>query len=362
MSNTPLAADASSARGRRGPALLTARLVAFVASVGLLVGCGAFPRSHQGKSTQPFAKIPYTSVEGKAWDHGYVTLKDINARYGLPADTKISYVELNPKGAKTLVFIHGLGSYLKFWRYQLDTFAASGYRVLALDMIGYGKSDKPGQFPYTMQAMAEVVRAFVAERKVAGKPVLVGHSMGGQTALSYAIEYPDEVGALVLTAPAGFERFSPREKAWFHSVMTVPLIKSASEYGIWGSVRRSNFYRWKPDFEWLIEERVRVVGSPDFNEYAYANVKSVNGLAHNDFVRESLHKIDCPTIIIHGDMDRLIPNPYMHGGTTASIMAYGEKHIRGAKRVELEGCGHTVQMDCAKAYNVTLSQFLLGLK
>jgi len=38
--------------------------------------------------------------------------------------------ELNPQGARTLLFIHGLGSYLKFWRYQLDAFAAQGYRVI----------------------------------------------------------------------------------------------------------------------------------------------------------------------------------------------------------------------------------------
>ena len=64
--------------------------------------------------------------------------------------------------------------------------------------------------------------------------------------------------ALVLTSPAGFEKFSWKEKAWFERVFSTVLIKSAPEYGIWGSVRQSNFMRWRPELEWLVEERVRV--------------------------------------------------------------------------------------------------------
>ncbi|MFT3774127.1 MAG: alpha/beta hydrolase [Minicystis sp.] len=192
-------------------------------------------------------------------------------------------------------------------------------------------------------------------------PILFGHSMGGQTALSYAIRFPDELRALVLTSPAGFEEFSRREKEWFRKVITVRAIKAADEYSIWGSVRRSNFGKWRPELEWLIEERVRLAKNPDFDSYAYANVKTIAGLADNDFVRTSLDKIKAPTIIVYGDRDELIPNPYMHGGFTSSIMQYGHEHIAGSKLVGLKGCGHTVQMDCPRAYNEAVTAFLQGL-
>jgi pimeloyl-ACP methyl ester carboxylesterase len=126
-------------------------------------------------------------------------------------------------------------------------------------------------------------------------------------------------------------------------------------------VRQSNFSRWRPELEWLIEERVRAVGSPGFDSYAYANVRTVDGLAHNDFVRDSLGHIQAPTIIVFGENDRLIPNPFMHGGRAREIMSYGHAGIRGSELVGLDRCGHSVQLDCPEEYNAAVSAFLKKL-
>jgi pimeloyl-ACP methyl ester carboxylesterase len=334
------------------PRAATALLLAALAS-----GC---VRSYKTEPVLPFQDFPYTSLQGQAWPLQRMPLEKTAALYGMATVPEVAYVQLNPEGKQTLVFIHGLGSYLKFWRYQLDTFAAQGYRVIAVDLPGYGKSDKPGTFPYTMEAMADAVREVVVALGVE-KPILVGHSMGGQTALSYAIRYPEEPGALVLTSPAGFEKFSWKEKAWFKRVLSTVFIKSAPEYGIWGSVRQGNFSRWRPELEWLIEERVRAVASPDFDAYAYANVRTVDGLAHNDFVRDNLGHIQAPTIIVFGEDDRLIPNPFLHGGRAREVMEYGHAGIRGSELVGLDRCGHSVQLDCPEEYNAAVSAFLKKL-
>jgi pimeloyl-ACP methyl ester carboxylesterase len=126
-------------------------------------------------------------------------------------------------------------------------------------------------------------------------------------------------------------------------------------------VRQSNFARWRPELEWLIEERLRVVSSPDFDAYAYANVRTVNGLAHNDFVRDNLGRIQAPAIIVFGEDDRLIPNPFMHGGWARDVMQYGHANIKGSQLVELERCGHSVQLDCPEEYNAAVSAFLKKL-
>ena len=330
---------------------------ALLLAASLASGC---VRSYRAEPTLTFQDFPYTSLQGQPWPLKRLALPKTAQAYGMSTVPELAYVELNPEGARTLVFIHGLGSYLKFWRYQLDTFAAQGYRVIAVDLPGYGKSDKPASFPYTMEAMADAVRELVQTLGVE-HPVLVGHSMGGQTALSYAIRYPDEPAALVLTSPAGFERFSWKEKAWFKRVLSTTLIKSAPEYGIWGSVRQSNFSRWRPELEWLIEERVRVVSSPDFDAYAYANVRTVDGLSHDDFVRDSLGHIQAPTLIVFGEDDRLIPNPFMHGGRAREIMEYGHANIRGSELVGVDRCGHSVQLDCPQEYNEAVSSFLKKL-
>jgi len=335
----------------------TKKILLVAAALAGLVALGGCVRSYARWPALQFRELPYTSLEGKRWPHHYITL---GRTLKMARPIRVSYVEMNPRGERAVVFIHGLGSYLKFWRYQLDTFARKGYRVIALDLPGYGKSDKPASFPYTMEAMADVVRELCQALGVR-RPVLVGHSMGGQTALSYAIRYPDELSGLVLASPAGFERFSPREQKWFEKVFSTTLIEDAGEYAIWGSVRYNNFYNWKPEYEWLVEERVRIRGARDFDSYAYANVKSVHGLAHNDFVRRSLFGVNAPTLIIYGTKDRLIPNPFMHGGFTRRVMAYGDRNITDSRLVGLAGCGHTVQMDCSERFNAEALRFVAGI-
>lgn len=330
--------------------ILRSTLLATAALVG---GCATY----SDMAPLPFAEFDYSGPAGEAWPAKTAELPAVQALYEMGTTPTVHYVELNPGGGPTMVFIHGLGSYLKFWRYTLDHYAKQGYRVIALDMVGYGKSDKPSDFPYTMEAMADVVRALVQHLGVE-KPILVGHSMGGQTALSYAIRYPEQLSALVLAAPAGFEDFPEREEQWYRQAVRTAFVRGADEDAIWGSVRHANFNRWEDDYAWLVEERVRVRTTPEFASYAYANVRSIQGLADNDFVRDNLSHVKAPTLIVHGDRDRLIPSPFFNGGFTRGVMAYGAEQIGDATLETLSGCGHTVQIDCHVEFNAAVDGWL----
>ena len=179
-------------------------LAAFAAAALLaLLAAGCVPR-YSTLPPLPFSEYPYQGPSAKAWPVQYAQLSETAQRAGLSKPVRAAYVELNKGGSKgTLVFLHGLGSYLKFWYYQLDTFAAQGWHVVAIDLPGFGKSDKPGTFPYTMEALGDAAAELVGQLGVK-QAVFVGHSMGGQTALSLAIRKPELVRALVLTDPAGF--------------------------------------------------------------------------------------------------------------------------------------------------------------
>jgi pimeloyl-ACP methyl ester carboxylesterase len=326
-----------------------------------LVGLIACAPRYSTLPPLPFAEFKYQGPAGHPWPLAYAELPQTAKAYAMGRAPKIAYVELNPQGQKgTIVFIHGLGSYLKFWYFQLDDYAAQGFHVLALDLPGYGKSEKPATFPYTMEAMADAVRELVAQRGIQN-PIVVGHSMGGQTALSWAIRYPSEVRALVLTSPAGFETFSAKEQDWFVHAFSRPLVMRASEEQIWGSIAQGNFYRFRPELDWLIEERVRVIHTPEFEPYAYAQVRSVQGLAHNDLVRTSLGRITAPTLIIFGEDDRLIPSSFLHPGYPRDIFEVGHAGIQGSKLVGLASCGHSVQLDCPSEYGAAVNDFLASL-
>lgn len=328
---------------------------ALLAAALALAGCA--PR-YSTRPPLPFAEFAYAGPDGKAWPVAFAELPQTAKAYGMAKAPRVAYVELNQGGPKgSLVFVHGLGSYLKFWWYQLDAYAAQGWHVLALDLPGYGKSEKPATFPYSMEAMADAARE-LAQQRGAARPVVVGHSMGGQTALSWAIRYPQDVRALVLTSPAGFETFTDREQAWFVRNVTRALIVRASEYAIWGSVAQANFQRWRPELEWLVEERVRVAPTEGFEAYAYAQVRSIQGLSRNDFVRQTLDKVAAPTLLVFGEDDRLIPSPFLHGGRARDLFEPGLARIKGGQLAGLANCGHSVQLDCPAEYAAAVTPFL----
>ncbi|HEX5632894.1 MAG TPA: alpha/beta fold hydrolase, partial [Gemmatimonadales bacterium] len=104
------------------------------------------------------------------------------------------------EGDTTVVFLHGYAESLVSWREVIDH-VAPHHRVLALDLPGFGLSDKPSG-PYDVAAQAARLRPLLAAE---GRPlVLVGHSMGGAVALALVADGALPVTRLVLVSPAGF--------------------------------------------------------------------------------------------------------------------------------------------------------------
>lgn len=93
-----------------------------------------------------------------------------------------------------LVFIHGMAVDSSIWRYQLSYFAPN-YRIIAIDLPGYGKSDKPHDIVYSMDFFARAVHA-VVEHESIENPVLIGHSMGYAVLRRYLLLYMGKVKAI----------------------------------------------------------------------------------------------------------------------------------------------------------------------
>ena len=103
-------------------------------------------------------------------------------------------------GDTTLLFLHGYGESLLTWRYILDR-VSPRYRVLAIDLPGFGLSDKPDT-TYDFPAYQRWLGDLLASR-TRGPVIVVGHSMGGQLAATLALGHPDRIVAAVLIDPAG---------------------------------------------------------------------------------------------------------------------------------------------------------------
>jgi pimeloyl-ACP methyl ester carboxylesterase len=135
---------------------------------------------------------------GNAWQIGYMD----------------EYAGTDPN-PKVLVIIHGKGAFGGHYGNIMQYALRSGLRVIVPDLPHYGMSG-PGNLgnspARTMQDMREVVYDLVANQLGVKKAVYLGHSLGGQLVLGYALTWPDAVQGLALEAPAGLEEY-PREIA-----------------------------------------------------------------------------------------------------------------------------------------------------
>ena len=111
---------------------------------------------------------------------------------------KIAYYEAG-KGSP-VILIHGLGADSRHWAANIDPLSQN-FRVIAIDMIGYGQSDKP-VIRYTAANFADYLRGFMQALKIP-KSSLVGNSLGGWVSLDLAIRHPQMVDKLVLVDSAG---------------------------------------------------------------------------------------------------------------------------------------------------------------
>ncbi len=98
-------------------------------------------------------------------------------------------------GNPPLVFVHGVACHRGFWGPQVQHFKAS-HRVLVIDLRGHGESDAPVQ-RYTIPGFADDL-AWTFKQLDVGRPVVIGHSLGGLVGLELAAAHPDAVAAVVL--------------------------------------------------------------------------------------------------------------------------------------------------------------------
>ena len=111
----------------------------------------------------------------------------------------IHYLAWGDPGRRGLVFVHGGGANAHWWTHVAASFAED-FRVLALDMSGHGDSDHREE--YSLEEWTHEVMAVAADGGIVGRPVLVGHSMGGFVTIATAALHPaDLAGVIVCDSP-----------------------------------------------------------------------------------------------------------------------------------------------------------------
>lgn len=143
------------------------------------------------------------------WPYPYpVSYLELNVR---GQNLRQGYMDVAPTGkanGRTALLFHGRNFPASYWKDVIAGLAADGYRVVATDQIGFGKSSKP-DIPANLDQFARNNLALLDSLKI-DKVDLIAHSMGGMVAVRFVRTYPERVRRLVLEAPIGLEdyRFS----------------------------------------------------------------------------------------------------------------------------------------------------------
>jgi pimeloyl-ACP methyl ester carboxylesterase len=289
---------------------------------------------------------------------GCVSLRPVDSvRRGLPDARFVPttagnvYVELaGAEGDPPLVLVHGFGGSLYSWRKVSPELAAAGFRVIALDLPGFGYSGRPAErAAYTPEGQARTVAEVLARLGVpAAEPVdLVGHSFGGGVALALAAARPDRVRSLVLvdsTLPT-FSR-APHTAWPLYRPVTYLLIRT---FGLRRTFVRMALKKAFRDDALVTRDLVDAYRDRLLLRGPAGAYRGLTGPLPRQRLAVDLAKVEPPTLVVWGEDDALIP---LRAGRKAA------ETIPNARLVTLPACGHLPMEECPEALGAAMVEFL----
>ncbi|MBN3858785.1 MULTISPECIES: alpha/beta fold hydrolase [unclassified Paraburkholderia] len=268
----------------------------------------------------------------------------IGAYTDAPGGLKLHHVEAG--SGEPVVFIHGSGpgaSGISNFRHNYPQFAAAGYRVIVVDLPGYGASSKPADAQYTLDYFVAALRAQLSALGV-GRATLLGNSLGGAIALKYALDYPDDVSALIMMAPGGVEE----RETYFRMEGIQKMVTLFTN-------RQMNRQTMRYLLELLVHDRALVTDALVEERLKVCETQPPEVLATMRVpnLTERLAELRCPVLGFWGTNDRFNP--------VSGAMHFLE-HCEDARFVLMNRCGHWVMVEHRDYFNRECLDFLAGLQ
>lgn len=278
---------------------------------------------------------------------------------------RMAYMDVAPTAAAngvTVVLLHGKNFYGSYWEGAARTLAASGYRVVVPDQIGFGKSAKP-EIQYSFDLLAANTIQLLDQLGVE-KAAVVGHSMGGMLAVRLARNYPQRITRLVLENPIGLEDYR-------FSVPPQPLgklfeieLNDTDPAKIRAFLKRY-VVEWKPEvYERFVEARARIALSGEYPRWAMASALTYL-MIYQQPVRHEFGLIKTPTLLIIGQEDRTtLGRNFVTESVQKTLGQYPQlgkaaaRDIQGSRLVELKNVGHIPHLEAPDVFAKELLSFL----
>jgi len=253
------------------------------------------------------------------------------------------HIEVKGEG-KPIICLHGFSEDISTW----DLLELHGYKLILIDLIGHGKSDKPRDSKYySFEIMLKHLNKIISKFDLK-KYSMLGYSMGGRCTLAYALTYPNEIDKLILeSASYGEEKLLNRLNRRRNDLN---LAESIEENGIeWFNQYWSNL---------SIFESQKSLPKPIINEisrrrlanssHALSNTLKGTGQGKFPCFKDKIIKLSIPILYVSGEYDK----KYREVGEEF------EKLNNNVKQIVIRGCGHNTHIEDINGFVEALNKFL----
>lgn len=265
---------------------------------------------------------------------------------------ELAWRQAGPADGEALVLIHGLAESSRTWDAVLPHLVGRGHRVIAVDLLGHGRTSTPRVGDYSIPGLAVVVRDLLLLLDAEAATV-VGHSLGGGIALQLAYNWPELVGRVVLVSSGGLGRTvgailrALSVPLPLGPVLSLPLNRATA-----AAVRV--FHRRLGSDHPKTEDWVRIFEGLADRDRRRAFLRLVRGTIGLEGQRvaavDRLHLADeQPVLIIWGEDDAIIP--VGHGHRAHALIADSRLEV-------LEGTGHFPHLDQPERVAQMITRFL----
>jgi pimeloyl-ACP methyl ester carboxylesterase len=259
---------------------------------------------------------------------------------------RIHYQEFGDETRPTVLLIHGYTASVYVWKTAAPLLADAGFHVIAVDLVGFGYSEKPRSFEYSIDAQARIVARFM-DRVGVGRAVIVGSSYGGAVAATLALDYAARVEKLVLV-----------DTVINDDLKRHPILRLVSVPGIGEIVTpflsdSRALHRWRmrgsvADPALVTEERVESIRRPLYAADGHHSLLATSRNWHAERIGQDAYLIEQPTLVIWGEDDTVIP-------VRDGYKLHGE--IAGSRLVVLKDCGHMPQEEQSQRFCERIVEF-----
>ena len=335
-----------------------------VATFMLLIIAVLQPAPAQNVTTSP-AREPAYGPELEGYDYPYrVHQFEFSSQ---KQRMHMAYMDVKPKSfnGQVIVLMHGKNFCSATWKESINVLEDAGYRVIAVDQIGFCKSTKPELYQYSFQQLARNTHALLESLSIP-KATLVAHSTGGMIAIRYALMYPASTNQLVLVDPIGLEDWKAKGvpsisvDQWYARELRTNADK-IRQY------EQNTYYAgtWSDSYEPWVQMLAGMYRGAGKDPVAW-NSALLYDMIYTQPVYYELEQIAVPTLLLIGDKDNTAigkdlapPSVRTLLGRYPELAKQAVARIPGAKLVEFPDMGHAPQIQNPAIFHSALLKGLL---